>query len=125
MEQKCINVEGMLKGGPYSQAVEAGDFVFISGVVPIDTQKGLFIKDDIQAATTLVFDNIKRVLAEAGTSLEKAVKVTIFLRDMADFTAMNEIYQTYFPQNEPARSCVAVKELPGNFPMEIELVALK
>lgn len=125
MEKKCINVEGMLKGCPYSQAVEAGGFVFISGVVPVDAQKGLFITDDIQAAMVLVFDNIKRVLAEAGTSLEKAVKVTVFLRDMADFTAMNEIYQTYFTENEPARSCVAVKELPGNFPVEIELVALK
>jgi 2-iminobutanoate/2-iminopropanoate deaminase len=125
VEKRCINVEGMLKAGPYSQAVEAGGFVYISGVVPVDARKGLFITDDIQAATNLVFENIRRVLAAAGTSLDKAVKVTVFLRDMADFTAMNEIYQTYFPDNEPARSCVAVQELPGNFPVEIELVALK
>ena len=125
MEKRCINLAGMLKAGPYSQAVEAGGFVFISGVVPVDARKGLCVTDDIHAATNLVFENIKRVLAAAGTSLDKVVKVTVFLRDMADFTAMNEIYQTYFPQNEPARSCVAVRELPGNFPVEIELVALK
>ena len=125
MEKKCINVEGMIKGGPYSQAVEAGGFVYISGVVPVDASKGLFITDDIEAATALVLDNIKVVLAEAGTGLEKAIKVNVFLRDMADFPAMNDVYGQYFTENQPARTCVAVKELPGNFPVEIELVAIK
>ncbi len=125
MQKKCVNVEDMAKAGPYSQAVEAGDFVFLSGVIPVDAEKGLSIKDDIRAATALILDNIKKVLAEAGTSLDKAVKVTVFLRDMADFTAMNEVYRNYFTENEPARSCVAVRELPGNYPVEIELVALR
>lgn len=125
MKKKCVNVEGMLKGGPYSQAVEVGGVVYLSGVVPIDTAKGLFILDDIKAATTLVLDNIKLILAEAGSSLDKAVKVTIFLRDMADFPALNEVYETYFVENQPARTCVEVKGIPGNFPLEIEMIAVK
>ncbi len=125
MEKKCINVEGMLKGGPYSQAVEAGGFIYISGVVPIDSSQGQFITDDIEKATAVVLDNIKIILAEAGTGLEKVIKVNVFLRDMADFTAMNEVYGGYFPENQPARTCVAVKELPGNLPVEMELIAIK
>ncbi|MEW5784512.1 MAG: Rid family detoxifying hydrolase [Bacillota bacterium] len=115
----------MIKGGPYSQAVEAGGFIFLSGVVPVHAAQGLSITDDIRAATALVLDNIKVILAEAGSSLDRAVKVTVFLRDMADFAAMNEVYVAYFTENRPARSCVAVRELPGNFPIEIELIALK
>ncbi len=127
MEKKCINVEGMIKGGPYSQAVEAGGFVYISGVVPADASQGLFITDDIKAATALVLDNIKKVLDAAGCGLEKVIKVNVYLRDMADFTDMNEVYEQYFPETEgqPARTCIAVKELPFNFPVEIELVAIK
>ncbi len=127
MDKKCINVEGMAKAGPYSQAVEAGGFVYISGVVPADASQGLFITDDIKQATALVLENIKKVLAQAGTELEKAVKVNVYLRDMADFTDMNEIYEEYFPEEkgQPARTCLAVKELPFNFPVEIELVAIK
>ena len=125
MEKQCINVEGMLKAGPYSQAVKAGEFIFLSGVLPLDARRGLAITADIRAATALILDNIRNVLAEAGSSLEKAVKVTVFLKDMADFSAMNEVYQTYFPENAPARSCVAVRDLPGGYPVEIELVALK
>jgi 2-iminobutanoate/2-iminopropanoate deaminase len=72
-----------------------------------------------------VLENIKLILEAAGSSLEQVVKATVFLTDMADFGAMNEVYKTYFTANEPARSCVAVKELPGRFPVEIEVIALR
>ena len=124
-EKKCINVTGKAKAGPYSHAVEAGGFVYLSGIGPVDAARGLTITDDIQAATALVLENIKEVLNEAGSSLDKVIKVTVFLTDMADFSAMNEVYGKYFPENQPARSCVAVRELPGGFPVEIELVAVK
>jgi 2-iminobutanoate/2-iminopropanoate deaminase len=125
MEKKIFNVEGMFKGGPYSQAVEAGGFIFLSGVIPVDAQKELSIKDDIKAATALVLDNIAAILAKAGSGLEKAVKVTVFLREMADFPEMNEVYKEYFPAGQPARSCVAVREIPGGYPVEIDLIAIK
>ncbi len=124
MGKKITDVEWLPKGGPYSHAVEANGFLFLSGMVPMDVEKDLAIRDDIKAATALVLDNIKKLLAEAGSSLENAVKVTVFLHDMNDFQAMNEVYATYFPENQPARSCVAVRELPMNFPVEIELVAV-
>jgi len=124
MGKKITDVEWLLKGGPYSHAVEANGFLFLSGMVPMDVEKDLAIRDDIKSATALVLDNIKKLLAASGSDLENAVKVTVFLRDMSDFQAMNEVYASYFPDNQPARSCVAVRELPMNFPIEIELVAL-
>jgi 2-iminobutanoate/2-iminopropanoate deaminase len=125
VEKKTFNVEGMFKAGPYSQAVEAGGFLFLSGVIPVDAQKALSIKDDIKAATTLVLENINTILSRGGSSLEKAVKVTVYLRDMADFPEMNEVYKEYFPAGQPARSCVAVREIPGDYPVEIDLIAIK
>lgn len=125
MDKKCINVEGMLKGGPYSQAVEVGNMLYLSGVVPINAQAGEFITDDIQRATECVLENIKKILDESGSSLDKVVKTNVYLKDMADFTAMNEVYEKYFTENQPARTCIAVKELPGNFQVEIEVVAFK
>ncbi|MBW1710955.1 MAG: RidA family protein [Deltaproteobacteria bacterium] len=125
MEKKTMDVDWLPKGGPYSHAVEAGDFIFVSGMVPMDARKNIVIMDDIKAATRLVLDNIKNLLIACGSNLDRAVKTTVFLRDMNDFEAMNEVYALYFPENKPARSCVAVKELPRNFPVEIELIALK
>ena len=124
MEKKITNVEWLSKAGPYSHAVEANGFLFLSGMVPMDIEKDLAIRDDIKAATALVLDNIKKLLAAAGSSLENAVKVTVFLTDMNNFQEMNEVYATYFPEKQPARSCVAVRELPSNFPIEIELAAV-
>jgi len=83
------------------------------------------ITDDIKAATELVLTNVKKALESVGSRLEKVVKATVFLRDMADFNGMNEVYRTFFPENPPARSCVAVREVPGNFPVEIEVIAIK
>lgn len=125
MEKRCVDVGWLPKGGPYSHAVEAGGFIFVSGMVPVDVEKNLKIMDDIRSATDLVLNNIKKLLEASGSGLDKAVKVTVFLRDMNNFEAMNEVYATFFLENRPARSCVAVKELPGNFPVEIELIALK
>jgi len=125
MEKKCINVDGLFKAGPYSHAVEAGGMLFLSGTVPVDPKSGEPAVGDIGQATARVLENIKLVLEAAGSSLEQVVKATVFLTDMADFGAMNEVYKTYFMANEPARSCVAVKELPGKFPVEIEVIALR
>jgi 2-iminobutanoate/2-iminopropanoate deaminase len=125
MCKRTFEVDGLPKGGPYSHAVEAGGFLFVSGMVPIDLENNRSILDDIREATRLVLNNVRKVLRTAGYDMEHVVKVTVFLRDMEDFTAMNEVYGTFFPKERPARSCVAVKQLPGNFPIEIEVVAAK
>lgn len=125
MEKKCINVTGMSKAGPYSHAVEVGDMLYLSGSVPVNSQTGESITDDIKKATARVLDNISFVLEQIGSSLSKVCKVNVFLKDMGDFSAMNEVYQTYFSSEQPARTCVAVKELPGNFQIEIDVIALK
>ena len=125
MEKKTYDVDILAKGAPYSHVVEAGELLFVSGMVPIQAQKQLMVTDDIKKATELVLDNIKRALESAGSNLDKVVKVTVFLRDMADFNSMNEVYRVFFPKAPPARTCVAVKEIPGNFPLEIEAIAIK
>jgi len=124
MEKKCINVSTMPKAGPYSHAVKAGDMIFVSGAVPVNVETGEEIRGDIKKATAQILENIKVILAEAGSGLDKVVKTTVFLIDMADFSEMNEAYKTYFTENQPARSCVAVKTLPVNFEVEIEVIAL-
>ena len=125
MKKKVYDLDTLIKGGPYSHVVEAGGFLFVSGMVPIDIQKKLMITDDIKKATELVLSNVKMALEYAGSSLDKAVKVTVFLRDMADFNSMNEIYTTFWPENPPARSCVAVKQIGVDFPLEIDVIAIK
>ena len=123
MEKREINVQGVLKGGAYSHAVEAGGFVFLSGMVPIDPEKKKPITDDFEAAFKAVLDSIRSVLAGAGSDLQKIVKVTIFLKNMKDFQLMNDLYGAVFSQNQPARTTVPVPELP--FPLEVEVVAVK
>lgn len=119
------DVGGLIKGGPYSHVVEAGGFLFVSGVIPMDIDKGLMITDNIQQATELVLNNIKKALTSTGSNLEKVVKATVFLRNMDDFNSMNEIYRRFFPDEPPARSCIAVREIPGNAPIEMEVIAVK
>ena len=125
MEKKTHDIDGMIKGGPYSHVVEAGGFLFVSGQVPIDPEKDLMITDDVAKATELVLENVKKALEAVGSSLDRVVKTTVFLRDMTDFKTMNETYKKFFPERPPARSCVAVKAVPGNFPLEIEVMAIK
>ena len=125
MEKITHDVETLVKGGPYSHVVEAGDFLFVSGMLPIDMERDLKVTDDTKVATQLVLNNVKRALESAGSSLGKVVKATVFLRDMADFNAMNEVYKMYFPESPPARSCIAVREIPGGFPVEIEVIAVR
>jgi 2-iminobutanoate/2-iminopropanoate deaminase len=125
LEKKAINSEFLLKAGPYSHIVEAGGFLFLSGIDPIDLEKILIFTDDIARATEIVLENMKRSLEYAGSSLAKVVKVTVFMRDMADFNKLNEVYARYFQVDPPARTCVAVKEVPGNFPLKVECVAIK
>jgi 2-iminobutanoate/2-iminopropanoate deaminase len=125
MEKIAHDVDGLVKGGPYSHVVEAGGFLFVSGMLPTDPERKLVITDDIKAATELVLINIKKALESVGSRLDKVVKTTVFLRDTADFNGMNDVYRTFFPENPPARSCVAVREIPGNFSLEIDVIAIE
>ena len=125
MEKKTYTIEGLTKAGPYSHVVEAGGFLFVSGMLPVDPARDIQIRDDIARATQLVLDNISRALDAAGSNLSQVVKMTVFLADMDYFADMNTVYQTFFPEYPPARSCVAVKAIPGGFPLEMEAVAVK
>ena len=120
-----INTERAPKAiGPYSQAIEVGNFVFVSGQIPVDPITGL-IQPTIESAATQSLENLKAILDKAGLTLEDVVKTTIFLSDMSNFAAVNEVYGKYFKEPYPARSCVAVKELPKNVLVEIEAIAIK
>lgn len=108
--------------GPYSQAIICGDMVFTSGQIAIDPAVGDIVAKDVVGQTEQVMKNLCAVLAEAGTSMENAVKTTCFLADIADFAAFNEIYGKYFT-SKPARSCVAAKALPKGALVEVEVIA--
>ena len=108
--------------GPYSQAIVCGDMVFTSGQIPINPASGNVEAEGITAQAEQVMKNLGEVLAAAGSSFEKAVKTTCFLADMNDFAAFNEVYAKYFT-TKPARSCVAVKTLPKNVLVEVEVIA--
>lgn len=124
MDKKVIATTGAPGAiGPYSQAIRAGHFVYTSGQLPINPQSGELLSE-IKEATAQCIENVRAILEEAGTSLEKAVKTLVFLSDMNDFAAMNEVYAKYFSVNPPARSCVEVARLPKDAKVEIEVVAL-
>ena len=108
--------------GPYSQAVKCGNMLFTSGQIAINPETSQVEATDIEGQTEQVCKNLCAVLEAAGTSIEKAVKTTCFLADMADFAAFNEVYGAYFT-NKPARSCVAAKQLPKNVLVEVEVIA--
>lgn len=110
--------------GPYSQAIVANGFIFASGQLPLDPATGQVVEGDIRAQTQRVLENLRAVLAAAGSSLEAAVKTTCFLRDMADFPAFNEIYAGFFTGEPPARSTVQVARLPRDVAVEVEVIAL-
>ena len=108
--------------GPYSQAIDCGSFLVTSGQVPFDPKTGEFVPGGIQEQTPHVLTNVKAILEAAGVTLESVVKTTCFLADMGDFAAFNEVYAKYFT-SKPARSCVAVKDLPKGVLCEIEAIA--
>jgi 2-iminobutanoate/2-iminopropanoate deaminase len=110
--------------GPYSQAIVAGGLVFTAGQVALDPKTMELVEGDVKAQTERVFANLAAVLRAAGTGLDRVVKATVFLADMGDFAAMNEVYARAFGGHRPARSTVAVRTLPKNARVEIELVAL-
>ena len=110
--------------GPYSQAVIANGFVFTSGQIPIDPATGQFVPGGIAEQTQQVLKNLKAVLEAAGTDMEQVVKTTVYLADMQDFTAMNEVYATFFGAEPPSRSTVQAAGLPKDARVEIDVVAL-
>ena len=111
--------------GPYSQAVKAGNMLFVSGQIPIDPATGVFAGEDITTQTRQSLNNLKAILEAAGYSCADVVKTTVLLADMGDFAAMNAVYAEFFPDNCPARAAFAVKTLPRGALVEIEAVASK
>jgi 2-iminobutanoate/2-iminopropanoate deaminase len=110
--------------GPYSQAIRANGFVFLSGQIPLDPKTQHVVEGDVAAQTERVLENLKGVVEAAGSSLQRVVKTTVFLADMDDFAAMNEVYSRYFTAHPPARSTVEVSRLPKSARVEIDLIAL-
>lgn len=111
--------------GPYSQAIEANGMIFVSGQLPIDPATGAFAGEDIAAQTRQSLTNIKNILAEVGAGMEDVVKTTVLLKNIADFTAMNEVYAEFFTGDCPARAAFEVAALPKNALVEIEAIACK
>ncbi len=125
MSKEVIAEKQIPAVGPYSQAVEAGGFVFCSGQIPIDPQTGLLVDSDIGQATRRVLDNLMLVLTESGLLLKDVVKTTIFLADLGDFPIVNDIYASYFEAPFPARATVQVAALPKGAMIEIEAIAVR
>ena len=109
--------------GPYSQAVIANGFAFLSGQIPLDPSTGQILEGDIAAQTARVLDNLKAVLEACGSTLGAVVKTTVYLKDMGEFARMNEIYAHYFPENPPARATVEASRLPRDVRVEIDCIA--
>lgn len=125
MNKETISTEKAPKAiGPYEQGIKVGNFVYTAGQIPIDPKTGNLVQGEIAAQTRQVLENLKAVLEAGGSSLERVVKATVFLKNMADFAAMNEVYAEYLGNTKPARSTVAVAELPRGALVEIDLVAL-
>jgi 2-iminobutanoate/2-iminopropanoate deaminase len=109
--------------GPYSQAIRAGGFLFVSGQIPLDPATGALVAGDIGSQTRQVFENLEAILTSAGATLGDVVRTTVYLADMADFAAMNEVYATYFAAPAPARSTIQAAGLPRDARIEIDLIA--
>ena len=111
--------------GPYSQGVQQGNLIFVSGQIPIDPQTGEMVKSDIKSETQQVMKNLQSILKQANASFEDVVKTTIFLTDMNDFASVNDVYGSFFTGNFPARETVQVAALPRNSRVEISMIAIK
>jgi 2-iminobutanoate/2-iminopropanoate deaminase len=110
--------------GPYEQAIKVGEFVYASGQIPLDPSSGNLVEGDVKIQTRRVMENLKAVVEAAGSSFERVVKTTVFLKNIGDFAAMNEVYAEYLAKAKPARSTVAVADLPRGALVEIDLIAL-
>ena len=110
--------------GPYSQAIKAGNTIYVSGQIPLIPETMEIISDDVQEQTKQSLENVKAVLEAAGATLNDVVKASVFIKDMNDFAKINEIYATYFTENKPARACVEVARLPKDVKVEIEVIAV-
>lgn len=125
MQKEIINTEKAPSAiGPYSQGTKVGNLVYTSGQLPINPATGELVKDDVKEAAKQSLENVKAILESAGTSLDKVVKTLVFVKDLNDFAAINEVYAQYFTENYPARSCVQVAKLPMDAKLEIEAIAL-
>lgn len=109
--------------GPYSQAVKTGGMVFVSGQIPIDPKTGEVVQADIQTQVKLVMENAKAIITSAGCAMSDVVKTTIYLKNMSDFVAVNEVYGSYFPVDPPARATVEVSRLPKDVAVEMDFIA--
>ncbi|MDF2536310.1 MAG: putative translation initiation inhibitor [Bacillales bacterium] len=124
MEKEILSIDKAPKAvGPYSQAVKFNNLIFASGQVAFVPETGELLKDNIKVATRQTLENIKTLLNAHGLGLEKVVKTTIFLKNIDDYGEMNEVYSEYFPENSPARTAVAVSNLPLGALVEIEIIA--
>jgi 2-iminobutanoate/2-iminopropanoate deaminase len=124
MRDVISTTDGPRAIGPYSQAIRANGFVFVSGQVSIDPVTNTLVAGDVGAQTERVLQNLSGILKAAGTSLQKVVRATVFLKNMNDFAAMNEVYGKHFPSQPPARSTVEVARLPKDVLVEIDVIAL-
>jgi 2-iminobutanoate/2-iminopropanoate deaminase len=125
MNKEIISTANAPKAiGPYEQAIKVGEFVYISGQIPLDPKTGSLVEGDIKIQTRRVMENLSAILQAAGSSLERVVKATVFLKSIGDFATMNEIYAEYLGAAKPARSTVAVADLPRGALVEIDLIAL-
>ena len=126
MEKQIINTTGAPAPiGPYNQAMKVGDFLFVSGQIPMDAATGELVKSGIQDETEKVMENLAAILTEAGMDFSNVIKSSIFITDMNQFALINEVYAKYFPSNAPARECVQVAALPKFVNVEISVIASK
>jgi len=125
MQKEVTNTPNAPKAiGPYEQAIKVGEFVYASGQIPLDPKTGNIVEGEIRIQTRRVLENLRAVLEASGSSLERVVKTTVFLKNITDFAAMNEVYAEYLGAAKPARSTVAVADLPREALVEIDLIAL-
>ena len=126
MNKEIVSTSAAPKAiGPYSQAVEANGFVFVSGQIPLDPKTGNIAAGDIREQTKRVMENGKAILAAAGCAMSTVVKSTIYLKNIGDFAGVNEIYGSYFPADPPARATVEVSRLPKDVAVEMDFIAVK
>jgi 2-iminobutanoate/2-iminopropanoate deaminase len=124
MEKQAVRVGAPVQGSPYSPGIIAGNLVFVSGQVPMNQETKEVLRDDFEGEVRLCIVNVERILKAAGTDLEHCVKVVVFLADMNNFARLNAVYNEYFGDTKPARSCVQVARLPLDVDVEIEAIAV-